>query len=163
MTSPRYLGNFVLLETIGNGFYSKVKKARHQVTNNLVAIKIFKNNNLTGKIVREVQNLKLVCHPNIIKFYNFINFQNNFYIVMEYVPGGDLYDFIMKNSKLNEVQTCFLFKQIIAGVDYCHKLNIIHRDLKPENILLDDHMNGNHYLILELVYFFLDKILYLIE
>lgn len=60
---------------------------------------------------------------------------------MEYVNGGELFDYIVKHSRLEETEACKIYHQIIAGVEYIHKLNIVHRDLKPENLLLDSNKN----------------------
>lgn len=62
------------------------------------------------------------------------------YLVLEYVEGGELFDYVSQNGPLPEEEAVRLFRQIIAGLGYCHRFNICHRDLKPENILLD----GNH-------------------
>ena len=55
---------------------------------------------------------------------------------MEYAQGGELFDYIVANQRVKEPEACSFFHQIIAGVEYLHKLNIVHRDLKPENLLL---------------------------
>lgn len=59
------------------------------------------------------------------------------YLIMEYVEGGELFGYIGKNGGLQEIDVVHIFRQIIAALWYCHRLNIFHRDLKPENILLD--------------------------
>ena len=59
---------------------------------------------------------------------------------MEYANGGELFDYIVKKTRVDEVESCNYFQQIISGIDYIHKLNIVHRDMKPENLLLD-HKN----------------------
>jgi serine/threonine protein kinase len=56
---------------------------------------------------------------------------------MEYSSSGELFDYIVKSSKLKETEACLFFQQILAGIDYIHKLGVVHRDLKPENLLLD--------------------------
>lgn len=58
-------------------------------------------------------------------------------MIMEYVSGGELFDYIVKHGKLKEYEARRFFQQIISGVDYCHRHMIVHRDLKPENLLLD--------------------------
>ncbi|GCB84093.1 hypothetical protein scyTo_0024731, partial [Scyliorhinus torazame] len=63
-------------------------------------------------------------------------------MVMEYVSGGELFDYICKNGKLDEKESRRLFQQIISAVDYCHRHMVVHRDLKPENVLLDAQMNA---------------------
>lgn len=56
---------------------------------------------------------------------------------MEYANGGELFDYIVKNHRVGEEEACVLLQQIIAGINYIHKLGIVHRDMKPENLLLD--------------------------
>ncbi len=58
-------------------------------------------------------------------------------MITEYCPGGELFDFIVAEGKVEETLARAFFQQIVAGVEYIHKLNIVHRDLKPENLLLD--------------------------
>ena len=60
---------------------------------------------------------------------------------MEYASGGELFDYIVKKTRIPEKEACKFFQQIIAGVEYIHSLNIVHRDLKPENLLLDHNNN----------------------
>ncbi|XP_064415913.1 5'-AMP-activated protein kinase catalytic subunit alpha-2 isoform X2 [Latimeria chalumnae] len=63
-------------------------------------------------------------------------------MVMEYVSGGELFDYICKHGRVEEAEARRLFQQIISAVDYCHRHMVVHRDLKPENVLLDAHMNA---------------------
>ena len=60
---------------------------------------------------------------------------------MEYASGGELFDYIVKCTRIEEKEACKFFQQIISGVEYIHSLNIVHRDLKPENLLLDHNNN----------------------
>lgn len=60
---------------------------------------------------------------------------------MEYVPGGELFDYLVKRGRLPPSEALHYFQQIIHAVDYCHRFNICHRDLKPENLLLDKDKN----------------------
>ena len=57
---------------------------------------------------------------------------------MEYCSGGEVFDHIVANTKLNEQEACKIYQEIIWGIEYLHKINIVHRDLKPENLLLDE-------------------------
>ena len=59
------------------------------------------------------------------------------YMVMEFVPGGELFDFIVSNGRLSEPRARTMFQQLVSGVEYCHQHMVVHRDLKPENLLLD--------------------------
>ncbi|KAL8748966.1 MAG: hypothetical protein Q9184_007000 [Pyrenodesmia sp. 2 TL-2023] len=96
-------------------------------------------------IEREVVIMKLIEHPNIISLYDVWENRGELYIVLEYVDGGELFNHITTYGQLPEHEAMRLFRQIIAGLSYCHRFNICHRDLKPENILLDS--NGNVKLV----------------
>jgi len=140
------IGHYILGETLGIGTFGKVKVGFHQLTGHKVAVKILnrqkiKNLDVVGKIRREIQNLKLFRHPHIIKLYQVISTPTDIFMVMEYVAGGELFDYIVKHGKLKEEDARRFFQQIISGVDYCHRHNVVHRDLKPENLLLDNNLN----------------------
>ncbi|XP_075345039.1 5'-AMP-activated protein kinase catalytic subunit alpha-1 [Mycteria americana] len=74
--------------------------------------------------------------------YQVISTPTDIFMVMEYVSGGELFDYICKNGRLDEKESRRLFQQILSGVDYCHRHMVVHRDLKPENVLLDAHVNA---------------------
>ncbi|XP_073449995.1 5'-AMP-activated protein kinase catalytic subunit alpha-2 [Aquarana catesbeiana] len=141
------IGHYVLGDTLGVGTFGKVKMGEHQLTGHKVAVKILnrqkiRNLDVVGKIKREIQNLKLFRHPHIIKLYQVISTPTDFFMVMEYVAGGELFDYICKNGRVEEPEARRLFQQILSAVDYCHRHMVVHRDLKPENVLLDAQMNA---------------------
>ena len=84
----------------------------------------------------------MIRHPNIIQLYEIIETPKQLYLIMEYANGGELFDYIVKNQRVKEPQALKFFHQIIAGVEYLHKLNIVHRDLKPENLILASKENN---------------------
>ncbi|XP_030568950.1 5'-AMP-activated protein kinase catalytic subunit alpha-2 [Drosophila novamexicana] len=140
------IGHYLLGATLGTGTFGKVKIGEHQITRLKVAVKILnrqkiKSLDVVSKIKREIQNLKLFRHPHIIKLYQVISTPSDIFMIMEYVSGGELFDYIVKHGKLQEHQARRFFQQIISGVDYCHRHMIVHRDLKPENLLLDHNMH----------------------
>ncbi|KAL5253434.1 hypothetical protein ACHWQZ_G013277 [Mnemiopsis leidyi] len=140
------IGNYIVGETLGCGTFGKVKRAVHQQTGQQVAIKFLNKNKiqnleLASKIKREIQNLKLFRHPHIIKMYEVITNPTNIFMVMEYVSGGELFEYIVKKGRCDESEARRFFQQIISGVDYCHTNRVVHRDLKPENLLLDHNRN----------------------
>lgn len=73
--------------------------------------------------------------------YQVISTPTDIFMIMEYVSGGELFDYIVKHGKLKEYEARRFFQQIISGVDYCHRHMIVHRDLKPENLLLDHNLH----------------------
>eukprot|EP01112_Ceratiomyxa_fruticulosa_P014335 TRINITY_DN40_c0_g1_i1.p1 TRINITY_DN40_c0_g1~~TRINITY_DN40_c0_g1_i1.p1 ORF type:complete len:544 (+),score=74.93 TRINITY_DN40_c0_g1_i1:255-1886(+) len=136
------IGNYRLGKTLGIGSFGKVKVAEHIYTGAKVAIKILnrrkiKNLRMDEKIRREIQNMKLFRHPHIIKLYEVIETPTDIFMVMEYVPGGELFEYIVQHGRLSADEARRYLQQIIAGVEYCHAHMVVHRDLKPENLLLD--------------------------
>ncbi|KAF2133683.1 serine threonine protein kinase SNF1p [Dothidotthia symphoricarpi CBS 119687] len=139
------LGQYTIVKTLGEGSFGKVKLATHQVSGQKVALKIINRKRLVtrdmaGRIEREIQYLQLLRHPHIIKLYTVITTQTEIIMVLEYA-GGELFDYIVNNGRLQEDKARKFFQQIVCAVEYCHRHKIVHRDLKPENLLLDDHYN----------------------
>ena len=89
-----------------------------------------------NKTFNEVDILKALQHPNIIKLWDVINLGNELYIILEYANGGELFDTVIENCKLDEKQAKLYFYQIVSAVQHMHQNSIVHRDLKLENILL---------------------------
>ncbi|MCP9261155.1 5'-AMP-activated protein kinase catalytic subunit alpha-2 [Dirofilaria immitis] len=139
------IGHYVLNQTLGVGTFGKVKVGTHEGTGYKVAVKILnrqkiKTLDVVGKIRREIQNLSLFRHPHIIRLW-VISTPTDIFMIMEYVAGGELFDYIVKHGRLKTPEARRFFQQIISGVDYCHRHMVVHRDLKPENLLLDDKNN----------------------
>ena len=136
------VGNYILSEKIGLGTFSKVTKATHILTGEKVAVKILdkskiKDNIDIERISREIEILKSISHPNISQLYESNSTIHNFYLVMEYIEGGDLCDYINKNISLSEHVSCHFFRQLISVIEYLSEMGVSHRDIKPQNILLD--------------------------
>ena len=141
MSEKHSLENYTFIKTIGEGTFGKVKLAIHKPTKEHVAIKILektkiKNRRDLERIKKEIKYMKMLNHPNIVKIYELIEDDNNFYIAMEYVSGGELFNYIVKNKRLEENEASFFYSQIIHIIQEIHKHKICHRDLKPENLLL---------------------------
>ncbi|KAF2873203.1 serine/threonine-protein kinase-like protein GIN4 [Massariosphaeria phaeospora] len=160
-----HIGPWQLGKTIGQGGCSRVRVVRHSSTGQDAAAKIISKKiadkvralslaNLVanaendptmfpgGKVIpfgleREICIMKLLSHDNIVRLYDVWENRNELYLIMEYVKGGELFTYIGEQGGLDEHETVYIFRQIIAALLYCHRLNIHHRDLKPENILLD--------------------------
>ena len=144
MSGSYTLENYSFLKTIGEGTFGKVKLSLHKLTQEQVAIKILEKNKIINqkdleRIEKEIKYMKMLNHPNIVKIYEIIEDENNYYISMEYVPGGELFNYIVKNKRLTENESSFFYSQIIHIIKEIHKHKICHRDLKPENLLLTQH------------------------
>lgn len=144
---PRF-GEYILIKTLGQGEFGKVKLGTSSKGNSSnVAIKLIKRNSIPQgseketKIHREITALKKLRHPNIVRLVEVLQNDKYIGIVLEYAPGGELFDYITKHSRVKEVMACKLFAQLISAIDYMHAKGLVHRDLKLENLLLDQHKN----------------------
>ncbi|XP_051981861.1 serine/threonine-protein kinase SIK2-like [Xyrauchen texanus] len=143
--APVRVGFYDIERTLGKGNFAVVKLARHRITKSEVAIKIIDKTQLDAvnleKIYREVEIMKLLDHPHIIKLYQVMETKNMLYLVTEYARNGEIFDYLASHGRLSEMDAKRKFWQILSAVEYCHERNIVHRDLKAENLLLDPHMN----------------------
>merc|ERR1719433_709421 len=90
------------------------------------------------KVRREINILRKLKHPHIIELFEVIDTPTDIFVVTEYVPEGELFDYIVTHGKLAESDARRFFQQIVSGIEYLHACRVVHRDLKPENLLLDD-------------------------
>ena len=134
--------NYSIKKRLGKGSFGNVYKVEHKVTKEIRAMKIIKNplsvcvNTLDKKFLKEIQVLKELEHPNIIKIFEYYIDEQYHYIVTELVTGGELYDTIIKFQKFNEKKAAYIMRQILSALNYLHSKGIVHRDIKPENILV---------------------------
>lgn len=139
------VGFYDIERTIGKGNFAVVKLARHRITKTEVAIKIIDKSQLDSsnlqKVYREVDIMKRLDHPHIIKLYQVMETKNMIYLVSEYASQGEIFDYIARYGRMTEDQARSKFWQILSAVEYCHNRNIVHRDLKAENLLLDSNNN----------------------
>jgi len=134
-------GLYELHDTIGTGGFAKVKLATHVVTGDKVAVKIMEKKQLGEDLPRirlEIAAMKVLRHQNICKLLQVIETETKIFMVLEYCPGGELFDYIVDRDRLCERESRAFFRQIAAGVAYIHESGYAHRDLKPENILIDE-------------------------
>ncbi|KAG0047690.1 hypothetical protein BGZ83_007298 [Gryganskiella cystojenkinii] len=139
-------GPYLLLQTLGEGEFAKVKLGMHAETGEEVAIKLIRRQSVDNtprinKIGREISVLRTIRHPNIISLFDVIETERYIGIVIEYASGGELFDHILAHRYLRERDACRLFAQLMSGVHYLHSKQIVHRDLKLENLLLDKNRN----------------------
>ncbi|KAF8631859.1 hypothetical protein AX15_002129 [Amanita polypyramis BW_CC] len=154
---PKRIGFWKIGRTIGTGSSGRVRISRHSRTGQYAAIKIVSKTSLSSEvslnhlademehkrlaIEREIVVMKLIDHPNIMRLYDVWETSTELFLVLEYVQGGELFEYLCEKGRLTTPEALGYFQQIISAVDYCHRFNIAHRDLKPENILLDQDHN----------------------
>jgi len=143
-----HIGSYEVGKTLGHGSFGKVKLATHVVSKEKVAIKFFKHRKFSTpqqleNCKREIEIMKLLDHPNIVKLIDVFEKkeEGTTFLVVEYIAGGELFDYIVANGVVKEKETRQFFRQIVSAVEYCHANLIVHRDLKPENLLLDGDGN----------------------
>ncbi|KAL6944943.1 hypothetical protein ACO0QE_002385 [Hanseniaspora vineae] len=128
-------------EVVGQGAFATVKKAIERSTGRTFAVKIINKRKLIGTkldgVQRELEVLKILKHPRIVMLKAYYECPDNYYLVMEYVPGGDLMDFVAANGAIDEFAAREVSRQILQAIEYMHKMKISHRDLKPDNILIE--------------------------
>ena len=140
---PAFAGPYILGKTLGRGSFSKVKLGTHHKTGEQVAIKILEKKHLDEspqnlqKVEQEIRLLQLVNHPNILRLLEVIHSRKFLFLVLEYIPGGELFQMLRK-QKLSMEQAFAYFHTVIGAIEYIHNCSICHRDIKPENILLDE-------------------------
>ncbi|KAJ7725284.1 CAMK/CAMKL/Kin4 protein kinase [Mycena maculata] len=145
-TIPKF-GPYLLLQTLGEGEFGKVKLGLHSQWGEEVAVKLIRKGNVENsavrmsKVEREIEVLRTLKHPNIVRLYDVIETDKYIGIIIEYASGGELFDHILAHRYLRERDASKLFSQLISGVWYIHQKKIVHRDLKLENLLLDRHRN----------------------
>ncbi|KYR02959.1 putative protein serine/threonine kinase [Tieghemostelium lacteum] len=143
-----FVGQYEVGKTLGNGTFGKVKLGTNVYNKEKVAIKFIKYNKLSCKqkltYLREIDIMKLLDHPNIVKLIDVVDrvdTDGTTYLIVEYISGGELFDYIVAREFIKEKEARKFFRQIISAIEYCHANLIVHRDLKPENLLLDSEGN----------------------
>ncbi|MEF9952517.1 MAG: Stk1 family PASTA domain-containing Ser/Thr kinase [Clostridium sp.] len=142
--SKKVLGNrYTLLEKAGDGGMALVYKAKCELLNRNVAVKILRpeftaDEDFVKKFKSESQAVASLSHSNIVNVYDIGSEEGMYYIVMEYIDGITLKDYIKKHGRLDSKEALSITKQIAKALEHAHKNGIIHRDIKPHNILITD-------------------------
>jgi len=136
------LGNYQIIDKLGQGGMGTVMKARHRRMDRLVALKVIspaamKSADAVKRFHREVQAAARLQHPNIVMAFDADEANGTHFLVMEYVDGIDLNSFVRKSGPLTASLAVELILQAARGLEYAHKQGVIHRDIKPANLLLD--------------------------
>lgn len=152
MKEDNIFDEYDLKNKLGEGAYGCVYKVQQKTTNFLRAVKAIKKKHVDyEEFNNEIEVLKALDHPNIIKLFDCYQDKRYYYMVEEYCSGGDLFDYIQKEKFFTEQKAGTIFNQLLSAVNHLHKKNIVHRDLKPENIVLIE--SGNNEVFIKLIDF----------
>ncbi|KAM7257161.1 hypothetical protein ACFE04_012902 [Oxalis oulophora] len=134
--------DFELLTMIGKGAFGEVRVCREKTTGNVYAMKKLKKSEMLrrGQVehVKAERNLLAEVDSNcIVKLYCSFQDEEYLYLIMEYLPGGDMMTLLMRKDTLTEDEARFYVAETVLAIESIHKHNYIHRDIKPDNLLLD--------------------------
>jgi serine/threonine protein kinase len=137
------IGNYKIISELGKGGMGVVYLAEHVSLKKKFAIKCL-SSTLTNdppfreRFYMEARNQAQLGHPNIVQATDFLEFDDRFFFVMEYVEGQDLAAIIKARGPLPEKEALAIFKDVLEALNYAHKKNLVHRDVKPQNIMIDE-------------------------
>jgi serine/threonine protein kinase len=142
MGEPILIGPYKVLKELGNGSHGSVYLAEHSESKLQVALKIYEKNKTNAHLIsREVGILARLSSPYIVKMIENIDTAEYLILALEYVPGGDLGDYLIRKGPLAEDECKRIFSQLVEAVNYMHGCKIIHRDIKLENIMVNGEKN----------------------
>ena len=144
------LENYQKLERIGKGSYGSVYKVQNKNTNIIRAMKIIPKNYQKDneEIMREINILKNLDHPNVMKIYEFLEDEKNYYLIQEFCDEGDLESVLDKKKIFCEFLVKFIMYQVFLAINYLHANNIVHQDIKKKNVSIikyNQEKNENAY------------------
>jgi eukaryotic-like serine/threonine-protein kinase len=135
----QHLGNYQLIELLGQGHWASVYLGQHLHLHTQVAIKVLHGpltTSDTESFLSEARTLARLRHPHIVRVLDFGLQEGSPFLVMDYAPGGTLREFHPKGTRLPIETVLSYVKQVASALQYAHEQRLIHRDLKPENLLL---------------------------
>jgi len=140
--------NYKILKQLGKGSFGSVFKVLQIETGLIRAMKVIKKESLSyqdddQKFLKEIEILIGIEHPNIIKIYEYYTDEIYYYLITEFLSGGELYDTISTWDSFDEGKAAYILLQILSSVNYLHSLKIVHRDIKPENMLVENRLKND--------------------
>ena len=143
---------YKIQKIIGKGAFGVVYKAFELCSGRIVAIKQIPIDSTNRKdVIKEIELLKNLEHPNIVKYYNYLKEDNHIYIIMEYLEGSTLKQYITHNSEnITEDIARNIIKQLLNALSYLHySCDVCHRDIKPENIMFTEKNDISYIKLLD--------------
>jgi calcium-dependent protein kinase len=137
------------LNFLGEGSFAAVYRVQNRITDSIRAMKIINKSSTCSEeddkeIINEINILRTLDHPNILKIFEFYSNKESYSIVTELCSGGELFQEIVDKGPFSESYSAYVMFQILSAINYCHNMKIIHRDLKPENILITERDKNNY-------------------
>ncbi|XP_051961646.1 calcium/calmodulin-dependent protein kinase type 1D-like isoform X1 [Xyrauchen texanus] len=127
---------FEFMEVLGSGAFSEVFMVKERKTRKLFAMKCLKKKNKRDlNLENEIAVLRRIKHDNVVCLEDFYESRTHYYLVMQLVSGGELFDRILDRGMYSELDASLVIRQVLEAVSYLHKNGVVHRDLKPENLL----------------------------
>lgn len=144
VVAPTKIGPYTIRGTVGEGAFSVVKLAYNEELQQYFACKIVPKSRLSSHHLEkrfevEIRINQQMHHPGIVGLIDILKDDLNYYIMMEFCPNGELFQYIVDRGRLNEDEAAPKVRQILETLQYIHKMRVTHRDLKPENILIDQY------------------------
>ena len=135
--------NYKIVKQIGEGGMGTVYLGKHTTLDRNVAIKVLlpefaRNTEIKERFINEARTLSKLSHQNIVTLYDFAELDGNLFLIMEYVEGLPLDDYLKQSNTKDEFIATNIFIQILNGFEYAHNKGIVHRDIKPANIILSN-------------------------
>lgn len=143
-----FYDDYATIKYLGSGAFSEVMLCLHRPSNQYRALKIVKKSLIDSSFyyvnseLKEAKIMKILNHQHIIRYFEYFEDNNCFYVSLEYCEGGDLYSEIRKVIRFTEETSAEIMLQLLSAVQYLHDKKIVHRDLKLQNILLANHLNS---------------------
>ena len=132
---------YTVERTLGSGSFSVAKLVTDRLTGQQYACKVVPfhrvSSDKTSHFEKEIRILQQLSHPGVVRLYDLMKDDRNYYILMELCENGELFHYITRNGRLMEFEVRYFLRQILEALLYVHSQGIVHRDIKPENLLLD--------------------------
>ena len=140
--------DYIEVRKLGSGAFADVMLCHHKPTKVQRAVKVIHKAGISIQqrdpiyLLKEIQILRTIDHPNVLKCYEIFEDSLKYYVATEYCAAGDLFSEILKLKRFTEASAARIMHQLLSALIYCHEKSIIHRDLKPENILIVDNQEN---------------------